>query len=380
MTEFLELLLSFVIFGPAVPMLVALRNRLQARRQESFAASSRRLGLNVEELGGGTFRATGHVAGRAVTVDESYKGVVELEVRTGERFTIKRAGALVEPVVVAVASGDDAFDAVVAVEGAGQRAEAAEWVSSLTAEARAALVAVVRAGAVHEFGRWTLQTSPWQSDPRSPLDRLVEAAAGMAAPGDVVARLRERATTDPVPEVRLLAADRLVARLERQKVTDPGLLAALEQELPSELARVRIARLRGHDGEATVRAALGSPSAPVALEAALGLAQLARGPAVEAALLAVLPRGDARVVEALARWGTAAAVAPLRAWEERHPRRDDLVADAIRAIQNRAVGAAAGQISLAAAGGADGALAEPVDAGGLAAAPERPRARERQRE
>jgi hypothetical protein len=114
-----------------------------------------------------------------------------------------------------------------------------------------------------------------------------------------------------------------------------------------------------------------------AVEAARALAA-GGDPAVEPHLLAALARGDEGLrlvaVEALGRLGTVAAVAPLRAVAADHP--FDLalrraVGAAIAAIQERATGAAPGQLALA--GGEAGALtlSSGAAAGQVALAPRR---------
>jgi hypothetical protein len=327
------------------------------RPADVLAEASAALGLTFEPPEGGTLpRASGVVEGRRVVIDtDGASGGYVVEVSTGHPVTV-RARSWQDGATTGVGTGDAAFDARVVLESAtgGHRRHSAEgrWASSLDPALRGELRTLVARGAVHEHGRWTvpLGLGGGAAAVVAQVRTALRTAERTRVP-DPVASLRERAASDPSDGVRALAADRLVTWLAAQPTRDDALLVALERELPSDLARARIARLRGWVGAATLRSLLGSPDPAVAVEAALGLDAV--GERAEPELLAVLPHGDVRVVEALAISGTVASVPALRA----------LTGDAallaasrsaVRAIQARATGDAGG-LSLAAPGAA-GAL------------------------
>jgi HEAT repeat protein len=219
------------------------------------------------------------------------------------------------------------------------------------------------------------------------LERLVERFPGRPETGTAL----HDALRDVDTRVRVWAASRLgeegrAVLLEHAHAGCPDdevvvtAVRGLGPELPVEGALDLLDHARD-DGRVVVEAAaiealgrLGHPAARARLvgllrsdagrfaaaEAARALAA-AGDPAVEPHFLAALARGDAGLrevaVEALGRLGTVAAVAPLRTVAAAHP--FDLalrraVEAAIAAIQERATGAAPGQLALA--GGEAGAL------------------------
>ena len=282
-------------------------------------------------------------------------------------------------------------------------------------------------GGLVELVRETLALAGRLVDPADPVTRLVANAAA-----DPVAEVRLRnlerlverfggrpetqaavreALHDVDARVRVWAAARLgdegrAVLLEHAHAGCPDdevvvtAVRGLGPALPVEDALDLLDRARD-DGRVVVEAAaieaLGRLAHPAARARLVGLLRAGEGrftaieaaralaaggdPAVETHLLAALARGDEGLrevaVEALGRLGTVAAVAPLRAVAADHPFDVALrraVGAAIAAIQERATGAAPGQLALA--GGEAGALALSGDAaaGQVALAPRRPAA------
>jgi hypothetical protein len=344
--------------------------RVNPRRTLDEVAET--LGLTVErtthrEIG----RADGRVGGRRVTIENDPGSVaVTAVIRTDQRVVLRAFGGWSDREQAGVRTGHEVFDGLVVIESAtgDHRRHSPEglWASAVLDLAMRREVGAVVAGArgVHEHGAWTVPLD-WNATAAQTVERIRAVVAltdRMAAPPDLPGALRERALRDPEDGVRALAADRLLTWLADQPRRDDAFVAELEAALPPGVARARAARLRGAAGEPALRALLGHEDPAVRTEAALGLERL--GAPVEAALIALLPRGDLRVPGALAQSGTVAAVAALQA-VERPPELVDAARDAVRAIQARAVGAERGAVSIVDPGAAGG-LTEARSGGGLA--------------
>jgi hypothetical protein len=372
---------ELVAFGSAVAGLLALIRSVERHAtRRGLETVARELGLEAVALDGGILgrpRLIGIAQGFSVAVSEERAGR-----RVVTRIVVGRAGAIPFALELRaetlrsrldaalgerdVATGDAAFDAAVLVKG-----DPGLVSGILTGEARAEAARLARAGVWVKGGQVAREVAG-RMVPASELVGLVGESMRLAGllftPANLAGRLAANARKDPSAAVRRRNLELLADRHPDAPESGESLRRALRDPDPG-LALWAALRL-GEDGRATLRELVADARTPgaVAVGAAAALARDGDAAARDR-LVAALADGDGDVrlaaAEALGEVGTAAAVTPLRAAIAGHPL--DLAfrraaATAIDAIQERATGAAPGQLALA--GGEAGALA-------LADAPDR---------
>ncbi len=274
-------------------------------------------------------------------------------------------------------TGDPEFDRRVAVGGSLEAA-----LPRLGHRTRRAAVAAVTLGASLVGGRVHRPLSGSEGDSgeiATAVRDTVELAALLTAPGEAVDHLVQGALRDPAPGIRA----RCVASLLRHYPDDPEVAAAVGSclEDPDELVRLAAAGGAGARHADTDLLALaievlarpsGADQMELQIEAvrALGMLGGAEAESRLGAALRDLPEPELRVAaaRALGATGSIAAIPVLRAALARRaydwPFRA-AVLRAVAAIQQRAVGAAPGQLALAEGAAGEVALVEWEDRGAL---------------
>lgn len=409
----LGIALAIALVGVGIVALRRLAQRATTRR--AYRQVAKTLGLEAVALEVGLFgtpRLAGVVRGFTLVVAEETVGL-----RRVTRISAWHQGAIPPGLEVRaetvrsrldaalgerdVRTGDDEFDDAVLIRGDEQ-----VIVSIFTAAARAEAQRLVRAGVRVHRGRVEREVV----GRAVPVDRLLPAAQEVlalallvVAPSHPAGRLVANAHKDPRPAVRRRNLELLAKRHAGAPETATAMRRALED--PDESLRLWTASRLGEDGvatlvelatgervgEATARAAIETlgPRLPVAdgwralraaesggraraaVAAAHALARAGAAGAMDHLVAALTGDSAARLaaVAALAEVGTVAAVPALHAAVAAHPLDLGLrgnAAGAIAAIQERAAGAAPGQLAIAddeagalalADGGDDGALA-----------------------
>lgn len=300
-------------------------------------------------------------------------------------FSIKAEGFMSKVFGVDIEVGDPVFDKAAKVLG-----DESAALSVLDAEARETLQRLVPRNWAFEDGAWVLVTSGRLGDELS--GRIAEgielAHAVRDGRGDVSARLKVIAATDPLVQVRRRALERLVADFAVRLVTREALIAAVSDVDPT--LRLFAALQLGNTSALADLAQDAALAAEVRLEAFEGLVQRApheartrettaawltykNGQGLRAAALSALstvPHDQAQstliealvaadegvklaAIRSLGAIGTVEAVAALG------PLRDTFfgsvlkgaASDAILAIQSRVGSADAGALSIAGDGG-----------------------------
>jgi hypothetical protein len=227
--------------------------------------------------------------------------------------------------------------------GGSVNGDLADMVSRLDPGAREALATALKEGWVHEAGTWRLHTSSQTIDAywiEQATRRGLALTKALRRDGSVAEGLMARATDDGPLGLRVRAAE---LRLEADPSPTSSELAALLRQ-DGEVG-LRVAELLG-DAPA-LRRALHASERSHRVRAAVALStQGAADDEVRRCLRAALGTVDeSMAVEALGRVGTVEDVPELRAAQGSFG--GAAIEDAVRVIQERAVGAEAGQVSLA---------------------------------